>query len=525
MNRPYSLLSGCGFKSKGVRMPTPVNISLNTFLSAAESASSDTRTVKVSGNTAKAVWYHTFQSTNRQSMTQFINAIAKEYGQDVANIASRKLQRDLDSSRPLTAGLIKSTMAEVQKHSHKQLARDLFLMGMDEVTGMASTDTGFSVTFEKSCKHIEDSIGTLSSDTRDALKNAVYQQFETTFKNVELHSCSQEEMEKFITASSILGKISSLHKDGVLNLPGSADDKVSLVLTLAQNGISAAHGFALQKLGDIRSQFPDGPLSMSQIWQGCFNSEMSVTSDDRDTVEEAFKSNVAKSLGVPDFPGARNSCLNLTSVMPLASVAQFASGQLNAITLDSFFAPPKVSFSPWSSRSGMDALKADAHRVFASMPYPKSMGLPSYKVTPYIQTGSNKAVDIGIRTESSKRGEVAEKIQQEVLAECRGNQKQADSVLHLCTQAALAPFFGLGSGLFAGGGEAPFRHLIVNEHYASWTTIDRQENGDVTVQIKTPDNEPSVVEHIGKFSSTITVHPDGSCEYTDFNLQLTAPQQ
>ena len=72
-------------------MPSPVNISLNTFLSAAESASSDSRTVKISGNTAKAVWYHTFQSTNRETMTQFINSIAKEYGQDVANIASRKL--------------------------------------------------------------------------------------------------------------------------------------------------------------------------------------------------------------------------------------------------------------------------------------------------------------------------------------------------------------------------------------------------------------------------------------------------
>ncbi len=505
-------------------MPFPVNISLNTFISAADSASSDSRTVKVSGNTAKAVWYRTFQSTNREAMTQFIDSIAKEYGQDVANIASRKLQRELASSKPLTAGLIKSTMTEVQKHCHKQLARDLFLMGMDAETGMASTETGFSVTFEKCCKLIEDSIGNLSPDTREALKKEVYQQFTSAFKNVEIRSCSQEEMEKFIQSSSILGKLSALKNGGVLNLPGRADDKVSLVLTMAQHGISVAQGFALQKLADIRSHFPDGPLSMSQIWQGCFHTEMPAI-DDRDALEEAFKSNVAQSIGVPSFPGARNSCLNLTSVMPLASIAQFASGQLKTITLDLFFVPPKVSFSPWSFKTGMEALKADAHRVFASMPYPKSMGLPSYKVTPYIQTGSNNAVEIGIKTESSKREEVAEKIQQEVLAECRNNQKQTDSVLHLCSQAALAPFFGLGSGIFAGGGEAPFRHLIVNEHYASWTSISREKNGDIKVMVKTPDDDPGVVEHIGKFSSTITVHPDGSCEYTDFNLQLTEPQQ
>ena len=506
-------------------MPSPVNISLNTFLSAAESASSDSRTVKISGNTAKAVWYHTFQSTNRETMTQFINSIAKEYGQDVANIASRKLQRELASSKPLTAGLVKSTMTEVQKHCHKQLARDLFLIGMDAETGMASTQTGFSVTFEKGCRSIEDSIGELSPDTREALKKEVYQQFTSAFKSVEIHSCSQEEMENFIQSSSILGKLSELKKDGVLNLPGRADDKVSLVLTLAQNGISTAQGFVLQKLADIRSHFPDGPLSMSQIWQGCFHSELPAISGDREAMEEAFKSNVAQSIGVPDFHGARNSCLNLTSVMPLASVAQFASGQLKTITLDHFFVPPTVSFSPWSSKTGVEALKADFHRVFVSMPYPKSMGLPSYKVVPYIRTGSNNAVEIGIKTESSKREELAEKIQQEVLAECRNNQKQADSVLHLCTQAALAPFFGLGVGLFAGGGEAPFRHLIVNEHYASWTSISREENGDMTVMIKTPDDDPGVVEHIGKFSSTITVHPDGSCEYTDFSLQLTDPQQ
>lgn len=506
-------------------MPASVNLSLSTFLSAAETASSDNRTVKVSGNTAKAVWHHTFQSTNHQAMTQFINAIAQEYGHDVANIAAKRLQRELDSSKPLTAGLIKSTMTEVQKHSHKQLARDLFLMGMDAETGMASTQTGFSVTFAKCCKKLEESIGPLSPDTRETLKKEVYHQFTSTFKHVELHKCSQEEMENFIASSSILGKLDALKKDGVLNLPGSADDKVSLVLTLDQHGISSGYGFALQKLGDIRTQFSEGSLSMAQIWQGCFNSEMPVVSEDQSALENAFKENTAKHLGIPDVPGAKNSCLNLTSVMPLASVVQFAKGQLNIITLDSFFVPPKVSFSPWSSRSGIDALKADAHRVFASMPYPKSMGLPSYKVTPYIQTGTNDAVDIGIKTASSKREEVANKIQQEVLAECRGNQKQADSVLHLCTQSALAPFFGLGSGLFSGSGEAPFRHLIVNEHYASWTSIKHQKNGDVTVLIKTPDDNPHVVEHIGKFSSTITVHPDGSCEYTDFNLQLTEPQQ
>ena len=506
-------------------MPTPVNISLQSFLTAADAASSDNKTVKISGHSAKAVGHYTFKSTNHRAMTQFISAIAHEYGSDVANIATRRLQQELNSSRPLTAGLIKSTMSEIQRHSHKQLARDLFLMGMDASTGMASTDTGFSVTFEKACNALEASAGPLSPDLREALKKDVYDEFISAYKNLTFHQCTQQEMEKFITQLSIVGKLSALATDGVLtHSVGSIEDKIAVVTMLSKHGISQAQGFALQKLGDIRSRFPEGPLSMEHIWKGCFGTDMPPVSDDAGAMETAYCNGVAEELHIPDLPGARHSCFNLTSVMSLDDIAGFAGGELKNITLDTFFAPPTVSFSPWSYKSGMEALRADAHRVFASMPYPKAMDIPSYKVQPHIQTGTNSAVIIGVGTKSTMRDSIASTIEREVLAECRNNRRQADSVLHLCSQSALTRFFGAGSGLFASGGGAPFRHLIVNEHYASWTSIDREENGDVKVTVKIPDSDPSLLEHIGGFSSTIVVHQDGSCEYTDINLKLTDPQ-
>lgn len=506
-------------------MSTPVSISLQSFLTAAEAASSDNKTVKISGHSAKAVGHYTFKSTNHKAMTQFISAIAHEYGSDVANIATRRLRQELDSSRPLTAGLIKSTMTEVQKHSHKQLARDLFLMGMDAATGMASTDTGFSVTFEKACTALENTTGPLSSEIRESLKKKVYDEFTSAYKELTFHSCTQQEMEKFITNLSTVGQLAALATKGVLtHSAGSIEDKIAVMSMLSEHGISQAQGFALQKLGDIRARFPEGPLSMEQIWQGCFGTDMPPVSDDNSAMETAYCNSVARELHIPDSPGARNSCFNLTSVMSLDNIAAFADGGLRNITLDTFFSPPTVSFAPWNLKSGMEALCADAPRVFASMPYPKAMNIPSHKVKPYIQTGSNPAVTIGVTTDKNERNSIHSTIEREVLAECRNNQQQADSVLHLCSQSALSQFFGLGWGIFAGNGGAPFRHLIVNEHYDTWTSIAREENGDVKVTVKIPDNDPSLLEHIGGFSSTIVVHQDGSCEYTDFNLQLTDPQ-
>ena len=51
----------------------------------------------------------------------------------------------------------------------------------------------------------------------------------------------------------------------------------------------------------------------------------------------------------------------------------------------------------------------------------------------------------------------------------------------------------------------------------------RLSNGDVQVNIRTPDDDPQILEHVGRFSVTVTVDRNGQCRYTDMELALAAP--
>ena len=121
-------------------------------------------------------------------------------------------------------------------------------------------------------------------------------------------------------------------------------------------------------------------------------------------------------------------------------------------------------------------------------------------------------------------GKHVDSIAGQVLAECAGNTQQADAVLHLCSQSVMRQFFGLnGIGMFVGSNGAQCRTFIGGEHCVTRRNIQRLSNGDVQVNIRTPDDDPQILEHVGRFSVTVTVDRNGQCRYTDMKLALAAP--
>ena len=93
--------------------------SVYSFLRIADDASiPDNARVTMDGNSPKAVSHITFQSTNQRAMQTFLRSIAYEFGQGVADIATRELRNAITTSSPLTAGNVRNVKSLLERNIH-----------------------------------------------------------------------------------------------------------------------------------------------------------------------------------------------------------------------------------------------------------------------------------------------------------------------------------------------------------------------------------------------------------------------
>lgn len=501
--------------------------SVYSFLRIADDASiPDNARVTMDGNNPKAVSHITFQSTNQRAMQTFLRSIAYEFGQGVADIATRELRNAITTSSPLTAGNVRNVKSLLERNIHKQLSLDCFLHGINTATGRFDSGSGFPAEFERHCATLEQALGApIPAPLKGELCNEVLRDFFSCYQKLEIRDCTPEKMASDLVERTVLKKLLACASSGLLGLPGSVEDKIAVVRECYGQGRLLEPGLVLHRLPSIRSRFQEGPLSLETIWQGCFGRPMPEGLKPWDgTLEAAFSREIVQALGLQERPDTLGLAGSLTGCMAPDKIIGMFDGTLSHLGLTDFLNLPRVSFEPYPSLSGLEAFRKDAAREFVSVPFPAHVGRTSCKIEPSVQVGTNEPVRTGMRVGKSDIGKHVDSIAGQVLAECAGNTQQADAVLHLCSQSVMRQFFGLnGIGMFVGSNGAQCRTFIGGEHCVTRRNIQRLSNGDVQVNIRTPDDDPQILEHVGRFSVTVTVDRNGQCRYTDMELALAAP--
>jgi hypothetical protein len=272
-------------------------------------------------------------------MAAFVSALKSEYGDNVAQMASSRLQGPFTEGKPLTAYMVKQVTAEA-----RTAAAGVFLSGVDFNGNKVehSLDAALNAHFSRLDANVNpEAFSPEQKDALDALKSNIAQDLlsgrktfnsaQEIFTNVKNGALGGVDL-YWLAAS---GPEASLSQP-----PGALADKARLCLLLRpDNNIGDSNvSLAVWRLGQMRAEQPEGPLTPATIWKACFNEALppeasagpgALVKAMNEKVQAMQESHIA---GLPPHSGDKNhipykDCVsNAMSMLPFAALEAARQG-------------------------------------------------------------------------------------------------------------------------------------------------------------------------------------------------------
>jgi hypothetical protein len=203
-------------------------------------------------------------------MAAFVSALKSEYGDNVAQMASSRLQGPFTEGKPLTAFMVKQVTAEA-----RTAAAGVFISGEDFNGNKVenSLDAALDACFGRH-KINPEAFSPEQKDLREIMKRNIAQDLlsgRCSF-NSSQEMFNAVQGEHLGGAMSMFPTLSNGPEDQLSRYPGSLEDKAWLCQLLdPDNTTSQNVSFAAWRLGEMRIEQPAGQLTPAAIWKACFN--------------------------------------------------------------------------------------------------------------------------------------------------------------------------------------------------------------------------------------------------------------
>ena len=244
------------------------NVSFESFRQAATQAAQAGNldsTVKVSGDAARTVGHTTWQSTNREAMVAFREALRAKYGDGAARIALEALNADYKAGKPLTARTVLQATDTAQRAGQAMFASGLKMDG-SQIVGVdgqkpRTLDGAIDALLEKRARLRGAS---LTDDQRHMLKAEVMNHLLRAMPDA-----SPEDMFQEIAKGNLVNDACAFLQSLPDGSPGTPEDKLHVFFL--QGGKSGGLPITLRDgIGAMRGLQPNGPITPATLWQASF---------------------------------------------------------------------------------------------------------------------------------------------------------------------------------------------------------------------------------------------------------------
>lgn len=298
------------------------------------------------------------------------------------------------------------------------------------------------------------------------------------------------------------------------------DDKVDIARILHRTGDKVGMQVAMERLADIRTVQPNGPITKEAIWQGIFKEPLPrhLDSPFAEAFGQKYMTSTFDAGTRPMLVALMHNLISSADIPTLLRNPHLPVTEKNLHT--------QFDLSVNSLTTGTDALGADLHRRGGENggPVPSTITIGSMKLTVGNEPKLGEKAFV-FKNDSAKDkytagqpSEVVEFLSEAIHNLCGrdGRTAQREMVETLCSQSGLLPLTRMRTAL----------GFAINEHSPSTITIDKTASGAVRVHIATPKtipgkaNEAAINYEVQKGSIDVSwlVEPDGKLSLEQFTI-------
>ena len=297
--------------------------------------------------------------------------------------------------------------------------------------------------------------------------------------------------------------------------PETVADLCILSTQIGTIGGMAAVALAAQRLDTLRELQPDGLLTKSTLWQGCFGEPMPAALEDtslKDFNNAIFDHLAAKfEKAHPDSPTAATDGMTILSTgISLEKTLASLHGPV-ALTLSDFANIPTLtptarlgSLSGVEESLAKDIKRRGTHNSLPGYTPTISFATPDSEIqTVMIQDTTGMTDEDKASFSAGTPSSISRSLVQHALRLCGNNELQARQVIQSMGQ----------SGAFLVRSNSPATGIFESEHSPLDIDIRREENGNVTMRFYKPEQSPLDIDY------TYTITPDGHGTLTSCRIQ------